>query len=112
MSETSTNGAGAADDAAADREDQRAVGELGFGAGRRAAPAGVPDPELVAQAKREGAECLVTTEKDAVRIPEGYVWPMPVYYLRLEIELISGAADFNEAVDRICFPEKGARAIG
>jgi hypothetical protein len=52
MLESSTNGAGAADDAAADREDQRGVGELGFGAGRRAAPAGVPDPELVAQAKR------------------------------------------------------------
>ena len=52
MLETSTNGAGAADDAAAGREDQRAVGELGFVAGGRAAPAGVPDPELVEQAKR------------------------------------------------------------
>ena len=36
----------------AGREDQRAVGELGFGAGGRAAPEGVPDPELVGQAKR------------------------------------------------------------
>ena len=52
MLETSTNGAVAADEAAAGREDQRAVGELGFVAGGRAAPAGVPDPELVAQAKR------------------------------------------------------------
>ena len=52
MLETSTNGARAADDAAAGREDQRDVGELGFVAGGRAAPAGVPDPELVAQAKR------------------------------------------------------------
>ena len=50
MLETSTNGA--ADEAAAGREDQRAVGELGFVAGGRAAPAGVPDPELVEQAKR------------------------------------------------------------
>jgi len=46
------NGAGAADDAAAGRVDQRAVGELGFVAGGRAAPAGVADPELVEQAKR------------------------------------------------------------
>ena len=38
--------------AAAGREDQRAVGELGFVAGGRAAPEGVPDPELVEQAKR------------------------------------------------------------
>ena len=52
MLETSTNGAGAADEAAAGREDQRGVAELGFGAGGRAAPAGVPDPELVEQAKR------------------------------------------------------------
>jgi transposase len=53
MLETSTNGARAADDAAASREDQRAVGELGFVAGGRAAPTGaVPDPELVERAKR------------------------------------------------------------
>jgi len=52
MLETSTNGARAADDAAAGREDQLGVAELGFGAGGRAAPAGVPDPELVEQAKR------------------------------------------------------------
>jgi transposase len=50
--ETSTNGARAADEAAAGREDQRAVGELGFVAGGRAAPAGVPDPELAERAKR------------------------------------------------------------
>jgi|SRR5579863_2715589 len=52
MLETSTNGARAADDAAAGREDQGGVAELGFGAGGRAVPAGVPDPELVEQAKR------------------------------------------------------------
>jgi transposase len=57
--ETSTNGAGAAvEAAAAGHEDQRDVGELGFVAGGRAAPEGVPgpgevpDPELVEQAKR------------------------------------------------------------
>ena len=53
MLETSTNGAGSAvEAAAAGREDQGAVGELEFVAGGRAAPAGVPDPELVEQAKR------------------------------------------------------------
>ena len=52
MLESSTDGAGAAVEAAAGREDQRAVGELGFGAGGRAAPAGVADPELVERAKR------------------------------------------------------------
>ena len=52
MLETSTNGAGAAEAAAAGREDRGGVAELGFGAGGRAAPAGVPDPELTLQAKR------------------------------------------------------------
>jgi transposase len=53
MLETSTNGAGAVvEAAAAGREDQRGVGELGFGAGGRASETGVPDPELVEQAKR------------------------------------------------------------
>jgi transposase-like protein len=53
MLESSTNGAGAAvEAAAAGREDQRGVAGLGFGAGGRAAPARVPDPELVEQAKR------------------------------------------------------------
>src|SRR5215207_4078404 len=51
MLETTSNGA-ADDGAAAGREDQRSVGELGFVAGGRAAVAGVPDPELVERAKR------------------------------------------------------------
>ncbi len=50
MLEITSNGA--ADGAAADREDQRAVGELGFAVSGRAASAGVPDPELVERAKR------------------------------------------------------------
>ncbi len=52
MLESSTNGATAADEGVAGREDQRGVAELGFGAGERVTPAGVPDPELVEQAKR------------------------------------------------------------
>ncbi len=58
---------------------------------------------LFEMAKKEGAECLVTTEKDAVRIAENLQCPLPLYYLRLEIEILRGAADFDEAVKRICF---------
>jgi tetraacyldisaccharide 4'-kinase len=54
---------------------------------------------------RERAECLVTTEKDAVRISDPAGSPLPIYYLRLEIEIIRGASDFDEAVGRICFPQ-------
>ena len=52
----------------------------------------------------------VTPEQDAVRLPPPPAASVPVYYLRLEIEIIRGAADFDEAVGRICFPRDGARA--
>jgi hypothetical protein len=29
---------------------------------------------------------------------------VPIYYLRLEIEILSGDHDFEAAVSRICFP--------
>jgi len=61
--------------------------------------------ELAAVAQRTGAECLITTEKDAVRIPHERAWDCPVYYLRLEIDILRGAADFDEAVSRICFAQ-------
>jgi len=61
--------------------------------------------ELFDAAAAQRAECLVTTEKDAVRIAGMAGRPMPIYYLRLEIEIIRGAADFDEAVARICFPQ-------
>ena len=57
------------------------------------------------QAGKENLEYLVTTEKDAVRISRGFEKPIPLYYLRLEIEILSGDKDFEKAVDRICFPE-------
>jgi transposase-like protein len=74
MLETSTNGAGAAvEAAAAGREDQDAVGGLGFVAGGRAAPAGVPDPELVERAKRRTFtaeyKARILAEADACTAP-------------------------------------------
>lgn len=73
MLESSTNGARAADEAAAGREDQGGVAELGLGAGERAVPAGVPDPELVAQAKRRSFtakyKARILAEADACTRP-------------------------------------------
>jgi tetraacyldisaccharide 4'-kinase len=57
------------------------------------------------QAVEAKLEFLVTTEKDSVRLPDDLAPPLPIYYLRLEIEILRGAADFQEAVGRICFPE-------
>lgn len=60
--------------------------------------------EIFADAQRAGAEFIVTTEKDAVRIAATETCPLPLYYLRLEIEILRGASDFHEAVGKICFP--------
>lgn len=73
--ESSTNGAGAAvEAAAAGRGDQLGVAELGFVAGGRAAPEGVvPDPELVEQAKRRSFtaeyKARILAEADACTRP-------------------------------------------
>lgn len=48
---------------------------------------------------------VVITEKDAVRIEEPPPGNIPLYYLRLEIELLSGKDDFEAAIARICFPK-------
>lgn len=60
--------------------------------------------DVFAEAEEAGVEIMVTTEKDAVRIEASEKFPMPCYYLRLEIEILRGAADFQEAVGKICFP--------
>ena len=60
--------------------------------------------DVMNEAEEAQVEMLITTEKDAVRIDDGTTFPMPCYYLRLEIEILRGAADFDEAVGKICFP--------
>ena len=52
-----------------------------------------------------GAEMILTTEKDAVRLPK--IFPkIPLYYLRLEIDLLSNEEDFNSLAERICLPKQ------
>jgi hypothetical protein len=50
-----------------------------------------------------GAEIIVTTEKDAVRFPLIERCDLPILYLRVEIEMLSGSEAFNDWIDRICF---------
>ncbi len=63
------------------------------------------EPEIayfVKQAKAAGADFIVTTEKDAVRIPE-VDCDLPIYYLRIEIDILSGQESFDQCISRICF---------
>lgn len=56
-------------------------------------------------------DMIVTTEKDAVRLFEDILSPVPVYYLRLEIDILSGEEDFEAATARICLPRNRQPSI-
>ncbi len=65
---------------------------------------------IINAAKREGAEAIITTEKDAVRFPRLDRCDVPIYFLRVDIEILSGAEDFHECIARICFRRKSKAA--
>ncbi len=50
-----------------------------------------------------GADALVTTEKDAVRFPRFETVPVKCLYLRIAIEILEGAENFTQIINRICF---------
>ena len=54
-------------------------------------------------AKDAGASWILTTEKDAVRIPQMSRRDVPFYFLRIEIDIISGHESFDQCISRICF---------
>jgi tetraacyldisaccharide 4'-kinase len=59
--------------------------------------------DFINEAKKAGAEYIVTTEKDAVRIPKLDRCDIPFYYLRIEIDILSGQENFDQCISRICF---------
>lgn len=59
--------------------------------------------DVVAQTRARGITTIVTTEKDAVRIPSFNFEGIELLYLRVEIKLIKGASDFNDFVHNICY---------
>lgn len=59
--------------------------------------------DFVVEAKRVKADLIVTTEKDAVRFPRLDRRDIPVYFMRVEIGIISGQENFDQCISRICF---------
>jgi tetraacyldisaccharide 4'-kinase len=55
------------------------------------------------RAKKRRAEVILTTQKDAVRFPKIDRRDLPIYYMRVEIKILSGAKDFDDCVRQICF---------
>jgi len=48
---------------------------------------------------------ILTTEKDSVRFPRLKDLELPIYFLRVEIEILSGQESWQQCVDRICQPQ-------
>ena len=59
--------------------------------------------DVINVGKRRGARVIITTEKDAVRFPMIERRDLPVYFLRVEIEMLSGEQAFQDWINRICF---------
>ena len=59
--------------------------------------------KFVERCADRAVDLIVTTEKDAVRFPRLASVAVPVYYLRIEIEILRGAENFHDAVAHICF---------
>lgn len=51
--------------------------------------------------ERRDVDFAVTTEKDAVRFPRPSDSKVPIYFLRIEIEIISGQREWEECLDRL-----------
>ena len=62
---------------------------------------------FIARCIRRDLAIIVTTEKDAVRMPrlaEAEI-KVPVYFLRVEIEILTGHESWEHCVTRICKPQ-------
>ena len=59
--------------------------------------------EIFSRARAEKVDAIITTEKDAVRMPVMGKYRIPVYFLRVSIEILNGQKDFSEFVSSICY---------
>ena len=55
------------------------------------------------RSKKRQAEIIITTQKDAVRFPKLDRRDLPIYFMRVEIKILSGADGFEDCVRKICF---------
>ena len=49
-------------------------------------------------------QLVVTTEKDAVRFPKPKEITVPIWFLRIEVEILKGHDEWEEMIDRFCHP--------
>ncbi|HVU07003.1 MAG TPA: tetraacyldisaccharide 4'-kinase [Verrucomicrobiae bacterium] len=58
---------------------------------------------VINRGKKRQAEVIITTQKDAVRFPKIDRRDLPILFMRVEIQIVSGANDFQDCVRKICF---------
>src|SRR5208282_527377 len=58
---------------------------------------------VINRAKKRQATVIITTQKDAVRFPKIDRRDLPIFFMRVEIKIVSGANDFQDCVRKICF---------
>src|SRR5207237_7116931 len=58
---------------------------------------------VINRSKKRQADAIITTQKDAVRFPKLDRRDLPIFFMRVEIKIISGAKDFNDCVQKVCF---------
>jgi tetraacyldisaccharide 4'-kinase len=58
---------------------------------------------VVNRGKKRQAGVIITTQKDAVRFPKIDRRDLPIYFMRVEIKIVTGAKDFHDCVRQICF---------
>lgn len=49
-----------------------------------------------------GVDMIVTTEKDAVRFPKPDKLDVPIFYLRIEVQILEGEEVWERCLERIC----------
>ncbi|MDI6775390.1 MAG: tetraacyldisaccharide 4'-kinase [Verrucomicrobiota bacterium] len=59
--------------------------------------------DIINRSRKLGADAIVTTQKDAVRFPKLARCDVPIYFLKVEIDILSGAESFQQCIARICF---------
>lgn len=59
--------------------------------------------DIIRKTREHGLDTIITTEKDAVRIPPVPLQGARILYLRVQIKLVKGAADFHDFVHNICY---------
>lgn len=55
---------------------------------------------------RRGVSCVLTTEKDAVRMPRLFNQEIPIRYLRIDIEIVRGQEHWDRMISQLVHPPR------